>query len=169
MDEKGKGADHKSDRFPPSSVPILALLPLLLTTSIHLKCCVSFFFHFLFETFLAPPFAAAACSLERMMLFCQIEPGLSLNYYSSARLNLPWRLSSLRPPQIPRSARMSRKLLCIWTELEVAFWTHWITRIIPTSNIWSPELFHSQWQHMTFASPSLWLSSSPSAVAESYI
>ena len=84
MDEKGKGTDHKSDRFPPSSVPILALLPLLLTTSIHLKCNVSFFFHFLFETFLAPPFAAAACSLERMMLFCQTEPALEALLASSS-------------------------------------------------------------------------------------
>ena len=67
--------DHKADRLPPPTVLIFAFFSFLLTSCpIHLILV----YHFLFrkiqlKTFLAAALAAA-CSLESMMLFCQMEP-----------------------------------------------------------------------------------------------
>ena len=74
--------DHKADRLPPPTVLIFAFFSFLLTSCpIHLLLV----YHFLFrkiqlKTFLAAALAAA-CSLERMMLFCQMEPKLFMKLH----------------------------------------------------------------------------------------
>ena len=74
--------DHKADRLPPPTVLIFAFFSFLLTSCpIHLILV----YHFLFrkiqlKTFLAAALAAA-CSLERMMLFCQMEPKLFMKLH----------------------------------------------------------------------------------------
>ena len=81
--------DHKADRLPPPTVLIFAFFSFLLTSCpIHLILV----YHFLFrkiqlKTFLAAALAAA-CSLERMMLFCQMEPNLFLWNYIYFHINL---------------------------------------------------------------------------------